>query len=118
MRPAAVMKLLSVALVVVLAAAFAPAAKADVADCIQACVDQFDADRLACDDELAVRLADLDQQAAECLEIPNPIEAGLCMRDVNIARYNAMADHRRCVSIANTVAYNCYRDCQSSPSAP
>lgn len=122
MRPAAVLRLLSAALVVVFVVALtAPVAQADgFADCVQACIDQFDIDRAECDQDLASRLAELDQDAQDCVtnNPTDPVAAQLCLRDVNIQRYRAQSDHRRCISIANTVAYNCYRDCDSSSNQP
>jgi len=121
MRPAAVLKVLCAALVLVAAAAISvPVAHADFAECVQACIDQFDADKAECDAQLDATLAQLDQEAEDCLtnNPTDPIAAGLCIREVNIKRYRAQADHKRCISTANTVAYNCYRNCQNSPSAP
>jgi len=121
MRPAAVLKVLCAALVLVAAAAISvPVAHADFAECVQACIDQFDQDKAECDAQLDASLAQLDQEADDCLtnNPTDPIAAGLCVREVNIKRYRAQADHKRCISTANTVAYNCYRNCQNSPSAP
>lgn len=121
MRPAAVLKMLCAALVLVAAAMITvPVVHADFAECVQACVDQFDADKAACDSQLEATLAQLDQEADDCLtnNPSDPIAAGLCLRSVNIKRYQAQSEHRRCISVANTVAYNCYRDCASSQSAP
>lgn len=121
MRPAA-LKLMGVALAAVLAVAFAmPVASAETFDeCVQACIDQWEADRAACDEALAQALAERDEQAAQCFEdfANDPIGLGLCLRDVNIGRANDQRDYNRCISIANTTAYNCYRDCTVSPGQP
>ncbi|MCU0252926.1 MAG: hypothetical protein MUE47_00140 [Acidobacteria bacterium] len=96
------------------------AAPAVAQDCLAACIEQYDTDKAACDAALAERLAQLDQDAQACLDNnpTDPLAAGLCLRNVNIARYNARSDWRKCVSFANTAAYNCYRECQTSPSQP
>lgn len=121
MRPAA-RKLMGAALAAVLLVGFAtPVVLAGpFEDCVQQCIDQWEADKQACDDQLAQRLAELDQEAQQCLrDNPgDPIAAGLCLREVNIKRANAQSDYQRCISLANTVAYNCYRACQVSPGSP
>jgi hypothetical protein len=123
MRPAAVLKLLSLACAVALAVAFsAPAAYAEPdPECVDECIAQYDEDRAQCEEELEQRLAELDQDAEECYEKhPDDIvQLGMCLRNVNIARYRAQSDYRRCISEANTTAWNCYRNCPpASESAP
>ncbi len=112
-------KLLFAALVAVCALLAAPAAQADgFSDCVQACIDQFDEDKQECDVQLAEELAALDQQALDCYGLGDPISVQLCLRDINIKRYQAQSSHRRCISFANTAAYNCYRECQQSAAQP
>lgn len=122
MRPAAVLKLLSIACALALVVAFsAPAAYAEPdPECVAECIEQYDEDRAACEDALEQRLMELDQEAQECYEQHSDIvQLGLCLREVNIKRYRAQSDYRRCISIANTTAWNCYRNCPpASPSAP
>ncbi len=122
MRAAAVLRLLSAVLAVVFVVAFtAPVAQADgFSDCVQVCIDNYDRDKTQCDADLAQRLAELDKAAQDCIanNPTDPIAAQLCLRDVNIDRFRAQASHRRCISIANTVAYNCYLECQASGSQP
>ncbi len=113
MRPAAVIKVVGLVLI----AAFVGSWAAPVAaqECIAQCIEQYDQDKAACDEQLAAQLAVLDQEAQACLDNNpvDPIAAGLCLRNVNVKRYSARSDWRRCVSFANTAAYNCYRECQS-----
>jgi hypothetical protein len=86
---------------------------------VQACADQWVADKQACQDALDARLAQLDQEAADCItNNPNPLDAALCIRNVNIKRFAARRDYQQCVNVANTVAYNCYRNCTPTDSAP
>jgi hypothetical protein len=124
MRPAAIFRLMAVGLAAALVVSVGtPVARADAnSDCVEQCIDQWEQDKLACEEQLAQTLADLDQQAAECVEqYPDPdqlIQLGQCLQTVNILRAQAARDYRECISLANTVAYNCYRDCQQSPSAP
>ena len=89
-------------------------------DCVQQCIDQWEADKQACEDQLNQRLAELDQEAQACLDdnAGDPLAAALCLREVNIKRANAQRDYQKCLNLANTVAYNCYRDCQVSPGNP
>ena len=111
-------KLMGVTLAALLALALAPqfTVAETFEECVDACIDQWEADKADCDQQLAQRLAELDAEAEECLTSnPDPVSAGLCVREVNIKRANANSDYRRCISVANTVAYNCYRDCQVSP---
>lgn len=121
MRPAA-KKLMGAALAAMLLIGFAmPVVLAGpFEDCVQQCIDQWEADKQACDDQLATRLAELDQEAQQCLSdnAGDPIATGLCLREVNIKRANAQSDYQKCISLANTVAYNCYRDCQMTASQP
>jgi hypothetical protein len=118
MRPAAAIKVMGLVLIAAFVGSWAAPAVAQ--DCIAQCVDQYDQDKQGCDNDLAARLAELDLAAQACLDDnpTDPIAAGLCLRNVNIQRYNARSDWRRCVSFANTAAYNCYRECQTSPSQP
>jgi hypothetical protein len=118
MRPAAVIKVMGLVLIAAFVGSWAAPAVAQ--DCLAQCIEQYDRDKAACDEQLAARLAELDLEAQACLDNnpTDPIAAGLCLRNVNIQRYNARSDWRRCVSFANTAAYNCYRDCQTSPSQP
>ena len=123
MRPAAVLKLLSLACAVALAVAFsAPAAYAEPdPECVDECIAQYDEDVAQCEEALQQRLEELDQEAAQCYEDhPNDlVQLGLCLRDVNIKRFRAQEDFRRCKSEANTTAWNCYRNCPpASESAP
>lgn len=91
----------------------------DGEDCVQACGDQWTAAKDACQAALDARLAELDQQAADCItNNPNPLNAALCVRQVNVRRFNARQDYQRCVNRANTTAFNCYRNCSASESAP
>ncbi len=115
MRPAAVIKILGAALLIIMGTALVtPVALADEQDCINACADQWAQDKAECDQQLADRMAELDQEAQDCLENnSNPIDAALCLREVNIKRYRAKADYQRCISMANTMAYDCYRHCTS-----
>lgn len=120
MRPAA-LKLMGVALAAALALVVSPIAVAGpFEDCVQECVDQWEADKAECEAQLAQRLAELDVEEQNCI-IDNGgdlLATGLCIRDVNIRRANAQRDYRRCISFANTAAYNCYRGCQVSPGQP
>lgn len=118
MRPAAVKKVLSVLLLLVAVAALGTAAKADDG-CVQGCADRWVADKQACLDSLNARLADLDAQAAACYENnTDPLSIAICVRNVNIARYAANNDYKKCVNMANTVAWNCYRACAPSQAKP
>jgi hypothetical protein len=119
MRPAAVIKVMGLVLIAAFVGSWAAPAAAQE-DCLAQCIEQYDQDKVACDNQLAARLAELDLEAQACLDNnpTDPIAAGLCLRNVNIKRYNARSDWRRCVSFANTAAYNCYRACQVSPSQP
>ncbi len=114
MRPAAVIKVMGLALLAACALGYVAPALAQEG-CIEQCIIQFDADKQACDQALSQRLAELDAEAQACLDNnpTDPIAAGLCLRNVNIKRYRARAEWRDCISLANTVAYNCYRGCQS-----
>ncbi|UCF69061.1 MAG: hypothetical protein JSV80_07195 [Acidobacteriota bacterium] len=118
MRPAAVFKW-SVALAVAVVALVASPALAQIGPCEQACIDQWEIDVANCEDQLASALADIQAELDDCLaNATNIIEQGLCIRTSNIQRANAEADFNACLSLANTIAYNCIRDCQMSPSAP
>jgi hypothetical protein len=104
-----------------LLALLTPAALAqEIGECEQECLDQLLLDYEECERQLAERLAELDQAEQECIEqhANDPLQLGLCVQQVNIKRYGALRDARRCKSIANTVAWNCYRACQQSPSLP
>ncbi|MFN7967560.1 MAG: hypothetical protein U0V87_17935 [Acidobacteriota bacterium] len=88
-------------------------------DCQQACYDQFLADRQECDQRLAARLSELDAEEAACREnAKDPITLGRCLNRVNIKRRVAANDQRKCYSRANTKAFNCYRQCNASETAP
>ncbi|NJN63911.1 MAG: hypothetical protein HC882_02885 [Acidobacteria bacterium] len=120
MRPAA-LKLMGLALAAVVAFVAAPSINAGpFEDCVQECVDQWEADKAECEVALTTRLAELDAQEQACIidNQGNLIATGLCVRDVNIRRANAQRDYQRCISFANTAAYNCYRGCQVSPGQP
>lgn len=115
------MKLMGAVLALALVATLStPIALADFQECVDACVEQWEADQLACEEALAERLAELDLEAQQCIEDNQGdlIATGLCLRDVNIKRAVANREYRDCISTANTVAYNCYRACQQSPAAP
>jgi hypothetical protein len=118
MRPAAVIKVMGLVLIAAFVGSWAAPAVAQ--DCLAQCIEQYDRDKAACDEQLAARLAELDVEAQACLDNnpTDPIAAGLCLRNVNIKRYNARAEWRKCVSFANTYAYDCYRNCEPSPSQP
>ncbi|UCF66929.1 MAG: hypothetical protein JSV80_14255 [Acidobacteriota bacterium] len=94
-------------------------ASAQVSECIKECRDQWRADREECDEQLAAATARIEAELEECLSgATKPVEKALCLRRANIERFAARRDWRHCVSIANTVAWNCVRACQQSPSSP
>ena len=118
MRPAAVTKMVGAALLLMVVAALgSPVAMAGRAECIQACADQWFADKQACLDSLNSALAVIDANVEACVNGCAPSNflcQAACVRTGNIQRYNANADYRRCVNVANTVAWNCYRACGQS----
>jgi hypothetical protein len=121
MRPAAVLKRLSVLLALGIAATFTTSVvMADYASCVQACADQYQIDRQNCQNQLDATNAQLDAEAQACLDNnpTNPVAAALCIRNVNIKRFNARRDYDRCIAIANTVAYDCYRHCTPTGTTP
>ncbi len=122
MRAKPVTTLVRVALLFMAVAALGiPVASADEAECIQACADEWFVERQACVDTLNSTLAEVDAQVEACINGCSPADLlcqGKCINQGNIRRYNANQDYRRCESIANTVAWNCYRACQVSPSQP
>lgn len=119
------LKGVAVALLLVLASTFAadagpkkpplPGSSA----CQQQCYDQFLEDREECDQRLSQRLSDLDAEEAACREqSKDPITLGRCLNKVNIKRRVAYNEQRKCYSRANTKAFNCYRECNASETAP
>ena len=93
---------------------------ADASDCINACADQWAEDKANCDEVLADRLTELAADAEQCAEDnPNdPLAYAACLMSVNVQVENARREHVNCMSMANTQAYDCYRDCQVSADAP
>ena len=89
-------------------------------DCVNACADQYAEDKAACDQALADTLAQLDADSDQCfVDYANdPFGLFNCLRIIERQRQIAANDHNDCMSAANTAGWNCYRDCQSSPSAP
>lgn len=119
MRPAALLKRMGAAVALVCGIALtAPVALAQDPACVQACADQWAVDKAACQTALDNRLAELDTEAAACLTNPDPIQAGICVRNVNIKRFAARRTYQQCVSQANTTAFNCYRACAPSGTRP
>ncbi|MBP7146679.1 MAG: hypothetical protein KBD01_03975 [Acidobacteria bacterium] len=118
MRPAAVVKWMGIAIGLVLVSMLAPPLAMAQQDCIDACIEQWDIDKAACDQALADRMAQLDAEAQACYDLVDPILVGKCIRTVNIKRYVAKREWQDCMNMANTVAYNCYRNCQQSESNP
>lgn len=119
MRPAAVIKFLGAAMLLVAGIVVAtPVARADFAECVQACADQYMIDKQACQDALDATLAQLALEAQNCYTLGDPLAIGTCLRDVNIRRAKANNDYRKCLNFANTKAWNCYRDCQASWNQP
>lgn len=119
MRPAAVIKFVGAAVLLIAGIVVAtPVARADFAECVEACAEQYAIDKQACQDTLDATLADLAEQALECYELTDPISIGICLRDVNIRRAQANNAYKKCLSFANTVAWNCYLDCQASRNQP
>lgn len=119
MRSAKIIKMGIAALVVGVAMLATTTAQAQN-NCVANCIDQYDRDRQACDQALSTALAGLDAEAAQCaVTYPNnPLQYGLCIQRVNTKRYSARRDWQRCINLANTAAYNCYRKCQVSDSQP
>lgn len=87
-------------------------------ECTQACADKYVADTTACQQTLDARLAELDREAAACLNKPDPIQVGLCVRNVNVKRSAARRSYTACVSKANSDAFNCYRACTLTETTP
>lgn len=118
MRPAAVTKVVGAALLLMVVVALGTSvATADFQQCVQACADQWAADKQACADALQAALANIAAQEEACINACAPTNflcQANCVRQGNIRRYNANSDYRRCVNVANTVAWNCYRNCQQS----
>jgi hypothetical protein len=121
MRPAAVLKAMGAALVLAVGLfVTAPVAIADpYTDCVQACADQWVLDKQACQETLDATLATIANDEATCIaNATNVIQQGLCVRNANIRRFTARRDYQNCISLANTVAYNCVRNCEQSDSRP
>ncbi|UCF69060.1 MAG: hypothetical protein JSV80_07190 [Acidobacteriota bacterium] len=92
---------------------------AQMGPCEQACIDQWEQDAAECEQQLEADLSQIDQQLQDCLAGAGGIvEQVLCLRQANVGRALARQKFERCISVANTIAYNCLRDCQMSPSAP
>lgn len=87
--------------------------------CVQACADQWSADKQACQDRLDADLTQIAADEATCISgAATPIAQGQCIRKANTKRFVARRNYQTCVSRANTTAYNCYRNCQVSESRP
>jgi len=99
--------------------ALSPVARAQD-DCEQACLDQWKADVQDCKDALESQLAELAAAEQQCRDDhPNdPVALVRCLRVVKNKTHVANRDYRRCVAEANTRGWNCWRDCQQSPSRP
>lgn len=122
MRPARLAHLVGVfAVVAVLSGLATVSAHAGVSSCIQACVDQWQADRAACRDALDARLAAIESELEACQSACNPSDIrcqAKCVRRANIQRRSAENEFRRCTNRAHVRAWNCYRDCQQSQARP
>jgi hypothetical protein len=117
MRPAAVNKVVGVALLLIAVASLSPVVSASV--CEDQCMAQWLVDKGNCQNALAARLDQLSVQLADCLNhAATPVQAALCTNAYNTAAFAAQNTYRACVNQANTVAWNCYRACSISPTHP
>lgn len=98
-----------------------PAAHAGASDCVQACADQWFADKAACAERLNATLTAIAAAEEQCISACAPTNflcQAQCVRAGNIKRGVANNEYRRCVNRANTTAWNCYRACEISKGRP
>lgn len=120
MCPAARRKVFGVALLLVLATAIgAPAVYAgkDPA-CVQACQEQYTADKNVCKAAYMEREVVIQEQRACCIDpscLPNhpeyPQDMMACLQDANRKHMQNVQQKNACFQQAQSVAWNCYRAC-------
>lgn len=111
MRPAAVHKVLGAVLLVLALGALGSPALADDG-CVQACIDTWVTEKEQCLQTLNTTLARLDQEAEACYDLTDPLAIASCIRSVNGRRMAAKQTYQKCLALANTRAWSCYRACQ------
>lgn len=110
------LKGLGLAALLMLAGSYAAVA---ATECEDACLEQFQADRKACEDAYQARLAQLDGLEAQCRNsAKDPISIARCIHKVNVKRRAAANDLRKCYNRANTKAFACLRACNATESRP
>jgi hypothetical protein len=101
------------------AAPLSMAATRHESSCVQQCAAQWAQDKRACQAALELALEQIDATLATCLSQAHGGQAvARCQRAANTSRHLAQNSYRRCVSQANTTAWNCTRACAQSHSAP
>ena len=102
-------------------AASLPVVLAEDPSCVQACLERWQAERKACDDAKTAVFANIDNNEQACLASCPPSNymcQGKCMREAEIKRRAYNGPSQRCLAQANTIGWNCYRDCTMSRSRP
>jgi uncharacterized protein HemX len=87
--------------------------------CEQDCQDQYDLDVQTCEDELAAKLANLQQDEQACVDKWNGSTQQLdnCLKSVNVQRRNAQRQYQQCLRQAQNKLRVCLSKCAESPSA-
>lgn len=120
MSPATLIKGAGLVLAFALVLGFSSTALAQDPACVNDCIIQWDIDLAQCEADLSACQAQVQADLNVCLASAggNIVALGACIRQSNLGAKACNNDFRLCRAEANTVAYNCYRDCFGSPSAP
>ncbi len=93
---------------------------ADLQDCINQCIADFEQDRTQCLVEYQSCLGDVATEFTDCLDAAGSdlLAQYACFRQSNIGQTACERDADRCQAEAYTRGYDCYRACQASWANP
>ncbi|MDH3283464.1 MAG: hypothetical protein OEQ13_01880 [Acidobacteriota bacterium] len=110
-------KVLLAFVVLVAVVALVGSVPAGATGCENFCMDRFDQEVEACDDQLAADTAVNEAAEQECREGENGDPPGLkgCLNAVAQQQKQAVKDHQQCLNAANVRFNRCSKQCDFSP---